>query len=62
VAFEARLMSLELDLPLEAALDEGWRILGECFEPPQTGLPSALIERYWPTPTGAGDGTREATD
>ncbi len=49
VAFEERLMSLELDLPLEAALDEGWRILAECFEPPQTGLPSSLIERFWPS-------------
>ncbi len=47
-AFEDRLMSLELHLPLEEALDEGWSILAECFEPPQTGLSSALIERHWP--------------
>jgi V/A-type H+-transporting ATPase subunit B len=42
-------MSLELDLPLEAALDEGWRILAECFEPAQTGLSNALIEAFWPS-------------
>jgi V/A-type H+/Na+-transporting ATPase subunit B len=49
VAFEQRLMSLELDLPLEDALDEGWRILAECFEPAQTGLSNALIEAFWPS-------------
>ena len=46
--FEARLMDLEVDLPLERALDEGWALLAECFEPAQTGLPSALVERHWP--------------
>jgi V/A-type H+/Na+-transporting ATPase subunit B len=46
--FEARLMDLEVDLPLERALDEGWALLAACFEPEQTGLTSALIERYWP--------------
>jgi V/A-type H+/Na+-transporting ATPase subunit B len=46
--FEARLMDLEVDLPLERALDEGWSLLAACFEPAQTGLPSALVERHWP--------------
>ncbi len=48
VAFEARLMDLEVDLPLEEALDVGWRLLAECFEPAQTGLTTALLERHWP--------------
>jgi V/A-type H+-transporting ATPase subunit B len=46
--FEARLMDLRIQLPLEAALNEGWRVLAECFEPAQTGLPSALVAKYWP--------------
>ena len=46
--FEARLMDLEVDMPLESALDEGWALLAECFEPAQTGLPTALVERHWP--------------
>lgn len=46
--FEARLMDLEVDLPLERALDEGWSLLATCFEPAQTGLPNSLIERHWP--------------
>ena len=46
--FEARLMDLEVDLPLERALDECWRLLADSFEPAQTGLPTALIERHWP--------------
>ena len=32
----------------EDALDLGWKILSECFEPEETGLKSELIEQYWP--------------
>ena len=52
VAFEARMMSLDLHLSLEEALDEGWRILAESFEPAQTGLPSDLVDRFWPKGIG----------
>ena len=48
LGFEERLMDLGVDLPLERALDAGWALLAECFEPAQTGLPTALIERFWP--------------
>jgi V/A-type H+-transporting ATPase subunit B len=48
--FEARLMDLDVDLPLERALDVGWALLADCFEPAQTGLPSELVERHWPVP------------
>ena len=46
--FESRLMDLGVDLPLERALDEGWSLLANCFEPAQTGLASTLIARHWP--------------
>ena len=46
--FEERLMDLSVNIPLEEALDEGWRILAECFEPNETGLRSDLVETYWP--------------
>jgi len=45
--FERRLMDLTVELPLERALDTGWKILGECFHPEETGLRSTLIEKYW---------------
>ena len=47
-AFESRMMDLKVNIPLEEALDEGWRILAECFEPSETGLRSDLIAEYWP--------------
>ena len=50
VGFEFRLMDLAVDLPLEPALDAGWALLAECFEPAQTGLSTALTERHWPQP------------
>lgn len=46
--FEAGLMSLEVNIPLEQALDRGWQIMAECFSPQETGIPSKLIEEFWP--------------
>jgi V/A-type H+-transporting ATPase subunit B len=46
--FEQEMMSLEVNIPLEDALNKGWRIMAECFAPEETGIRSALIEEYWP--------------
>lgn len=46
--FEKKMMSLEVNLPLEKALDLGWEILAECFSPEETGIKIGLIEEYWP--------------
>jgi V/A-type H+-transporting ATPase subunit B len=46
--FESRLMDLSVNIPLEEALDLGWLILADCFEPNETGLRSDLVEQYWP--------------
>ncbi len=46
--FEKHMMSLEVNLPLEKALDLGWSILAECFTPEETGIKKTLIEQYWP--------------
>ncbi|MDD2702485.1 MAG: V-type ATP synthase subunit B [Candidatus Omnitrophica bacterium] len=45
--FESEMMSLKVNIPLEKALDRGWRILGECFTPEETGIKKPLIEQYW---------------
>ena len=44
--FEKEMMDLSVNIPLEAALDKGWEILGGCFAPEETGLKSELIEKY----------------
>ncbi|MGQ9662397.1 MAG: V-type ATP synthase subunit B [Kiritimatiellia bacterium] len=46
--FEKQMMDLSVNIPLEAALDLGWRILADCFEPAETGIQSRLIEQFWP--------------
>jgi V/A-type H+-transporting ATPase subunit B len=46
--FEEKMMSLKVNIPLEKALDEGWEILAECFEPEETGIKKTMIEKYWP--------------
>ena len=46
--FETKLMDLSVNIPLEDALDLGWEILAECFEPNETGLKSDMIKQRWP--------------
>ncbi len=46
--FETKLMDLSVNIPLEDALDLGWTILAECFEPNETGMKTSLIEARWP--------------
>jgi len=46
--FEKEMMSLSVNIPLEKALDLGWEILADVFEPVETGISSKLIEKFWP--------------
>lgn len=48
--FEDQMMSLSVNIPLERALDLGWEILGDCFEPEETGIKQAMIDKYWRRP------------
>ena len=60
--FEQEMMDLSVNVPLERALDKGWRLLADCFSPEETRLRSELIRQYWPAggegepapPAGAG--------
>lgn len=45
--FERQMMSLEVNIPLEKALDLGWEIMRGCFTPEETGIKKSLIEKYW---------------
>jgi len=49
--FERQMMDLGVNVPLEQALDNGWRILAECFEPEETGIPTRMIQSFWPGKT-----------
>ncbi|RKX80350.1 MAG: V-type ATP synthase subunit B [Spirochaetes bacterium] len=46
--FEKEMMDLTVNIQLEQALDNGWKILSACFEKEETGLRSSLIEKFWP--------------
>jgi V/A-type H+-transporting ATPase subunit B len=50
--FEKEMMDLSVNIPLEGALDLGWKLLAGCFDPVETGIPSKLIEKFWPKPRG----------
>lgn len=47
VAFEKQMMDLSVNIPLEAALDEGWKILAECFDKTETGMKTELVDKFW---------------
>jgi len=46
--FEKEMMSLEVNILLEKALNLGWEILAECFTSEETGIKKSMIEQYWP--------------
>ncbi len=46
--FESDLMDLSVNIPLEEALDLGWKILAACFEPRETGIRTELVQKHWP--------------
>ncbi len=47
--FEKELMDLSVNIPLEQALDLCWQILADCFDKIETGIPTKLLEKFWPT-------------
>lgn len=46
--FEERMMNLEVNLPIEKALDLGWLTLAECFDLEETGIKKQIADKYWP--------------
>ncbi|MBT7301190.1 MAG: V-type ATP synthase subunit B, partial [Victivallales bacterium] len=48
VLFEARMMDLSVNIPLEEALDLGWQTLAECFEPTEVGVKTDMVNEFWP--------------
>jgi V/A-type H+-transporting ATPase subunit B len=45
--FEKEMMALSVNISLEKALDLGWDILSDVFEPAEVGMKNSLIEKYW---------------
>lgn len=48
--FEDRMMNLEVNIPLEGALDLGWQTLAQCFDPQEVGIKQSMLDKYWPHP------------
>ena len=46
--FEKTMMDLKANISLEKALDEGWNILAQCFEPEETSFRAELVTKFWP--------------
>ncbi|RZO88192.1 MAG: V-type ATP synthase subunit B [Kiritimatiellaceae bacterium] len=46
--FETEMMDISFNMPLESALDAGWKILADSFDPAETGISSKLTDKFWP--------------
>ena len=46
--FEREMMDLSVNIPLEQALDLGWKILAANFAKDEVGIPSKLSDTFWP--------------
>ena len=42
------MMDLSVNIDLIDALDLGWKILAECFDKSEVGIPSKMSDKYWP--------------
>ena len=42
------MMDLSVNIPLEQALDLGWKILAANFAKDEVGIPSKLSDTFWP--------------
>ena len=47
-AFEKEMMDLSVNIDLIDALDLGWKLLAECFDKSEVGIPSKFTDKYWP--------------
>ncbi len=45
--FEKEMMDLSVNIPLEEALDLGWKILATCFDKSEVGIPTKLSDKFW---------------
>ena len=59
--FESQMMDLSVNIPLEQALDRGWNILAECFNPEETGLRTELVKEFWPDNSKSAESQVEVT-
>ncbi|MEO1533829.1 MAG: V-type ATP synthase subunit B, partial [Pseudomonadota bacterium] len=46
--FRERFMAIDVSMPLEDALDLGWRTMAECFTADQLLMKQNLIDKYFP--------------
>ena len=46
--FEKQMMDLQVNISVEDALDNGWKILAEYFKPEETSFRTELVEKFWP--------------
>ena len=46
--FEKKMMSLQVNIKIEEALDLGWEILSDCFELQEINIKKELSDKYWP--------------
>ena len=51
--FERELMDLSVNIPLEQALDLGWKILSDVFDPTEVGMKDVLVKQFWPKTAAA---------
>ncbi len=53
--FRTRFMDIDVSIPLNDALDLGWKTMAECFEPEELLMRQNLIDRYFPKKDDAAD-------
>ena len=45
--YATRLLSIDVNIKIEEALDTAWKLFAKYFTPAETGIKQALIDKYW---------------
>ena len=45
--YATRLLSIDVNIKIEEALDTAWELFAKYFTPAETGIKQALIDKYW---------------
>ena len=45
--YAVRLLSIDVNIPIEEMLDTAWELFAKYFSPAETGIKQVFIDKYW---------------
>ncbi|HCK21200.1 MAG TPA: V-type ATP synthase subunit B, partial [Bacteroidetes bacterium] len=46
-SYTESLLAIDVQMDMEEMLDKAWELVGKFFQPEETGIKQAMVEKYW---------------